>query len=87
MRGWGLQMGTLLFVTCCKKSLPCNISCTHLEAVKPRQTWFSLPAQPQLPWLNTGITGAGRGTQHPSAIPEKRGGKSQSLSPTKPDGL
>lgn len=45
MRGLGFQMGTLLFVTCCKKSLPCNISCTHLEAVEPRQTWV-LPACP-----------------------------------------
>lgn len=63
---------------CCKKSLPCNISCTHLEAVKPGQTWFSLPAQPQLPWLNTGITGgaprvpAGSGAQHPSATPGRK---------------
>lgn len=79
---------------CCKKSLPCNISCTHLEAVKPGQTWFSLPAQPQLPWLNTGTTGGAPGcpqgaapsTPQPSQA-EKRGGKSQSLSLTKPDGL
>lgn len=60
---------------CCKKSLPCNISCTHLEAVKPGQTWFSSPAQPQLPWLNTGTTRgapAGSGAQHPSAIPDRK---------------